>query len=108
MLQYYRTSIYDNVNELRKYLFAKRGGSIEHIPRTNDALVRHIHGEIYQDVFVPGMTTRRSYELPDPTASGWSKSEYDYKSNWMNKPEAAKACFELVHCKCKSRMQGPL
>ena len=101
VLLYDRTASFDKVNELRKYMFTKKGRQLEYIPPTEDALMLHIRRPIYQGVLVWGMATTASYVLPDPTQWGWSKEGDIYIPQWMTKPEAAKICYKLAHCGCK-------
>ena len=40
--------------------------------------------------------------LPSPTNWGWTKTADNiFEPNWTTLPEACKACYELVSCKCK-------
>ena len=45
---YERTSSLQDVNVCRRYLFTKKGWTNESLPPTNDALLQHTNGDIFQ------------------------------------------------------------
>ena len=48
ILIYDKTSTLQDVNKCRKTLFAKKGGSIEALPPTKDALIQHSRRALLQ------------------------------------------------------------
>ena len=72
------------------------------IPPTRAALEQHVKRTVYQGGYVWGQSLIANPVLPSPTSWGWMKTSDDlYVPNWTILPEASKACYELVSCKCK-------
>ena len=40
--------------------------------------------------------------IPSPDGHGWVLESEELKPLWLNQPEAAKVCKELVRCYCQS------
>ena len=77
------------------YLFTKRNRSLEGLPPTHDALIQHIKRAVYQGCFVWGQLNPT---LPSPIEWGWKIEDNILQPLWTTLPEAAKVCYELIHC----------
>lgn len=96
----FRSSSCLSVNECRKFLFTKKDRQLEHIPPTKAALYQHFLRAIFQGVHVWGQLSA-TQRLPSPSDWGWTKINDNYwEPTWTDLPVAAKACQEIVRCKC--------
>ena len=101
ILMYDRTSTCTDIDKAQRKLFAKKT-NVKQIPSTRAALEQHVLRTTYQGGHVWGQALLATPALPSPTSWGWVKTEDGlYEPNWTNLPEASKACYELVSCKCK-------
>ena len=72
------------------------------IPPTRAALEQHVKRAVYQGGYVWGQLLIASPVLPCPISWGWMKTVDNlFEPKWTTLPEASKACYELVSCKCK-------
>lgn len=102
ILLYDRTSDCVDVNSARKNQFTKKGRSIDRIPPTQAALEQHIKRAIYQAGYVWRQSLVLDPILPCPSNWGWIRDRNNsWQPLWSVLPEAAKSCFELIHCGCK-------
>ena len=107
ILLYDRTSAGNDINIVRKKLFAKKGRPPESIPPTQHALVQHVRRAVYQGALCWGQALHVQPDLPCPTEWGWQKtSAGQFKPLWTTLPEAAKICNELIKCGCKKCCTG--
>ena len=106
ILLYDRTSTFSNINDARMYLFTKRNRSIEGLPPTYAALIQHIKRAVYQGYHVWGQLIELNPDLPPPMDWGWKIEDNILQPLWTTLPEAAKACYELIHCGCKTNCHG--
>ena len=93
ILLYGRTSSDEDVNKCCRGLFTK-GRSIENIPPTKGALMKHIRRAIYQAGHIWGHSLMRCQNL-----GNWIPY-------WSSTPEASKFCQERLKCGCKKKCQG--
>ena len=101
ILLYDKTSTCTDIDKARQTLFTKRT-NVKAIPPTRAALEQHVKRTVYQGGYVWGQSLIANPVLPSPTSWGWMKTSDDlYVPNWTILPEASKACYELVSCKCK-------
>lgn len=106
ILLYDRSSNEERVNEARKVLFTQKGREIEMIPPTQAALIQHTKRTIYQAGHVWNQCMVINPELPQPSDWGYEMSLYgEWKPFWTELPEAAKVCYELKKCGCKTGCQ---
>ena len=82
-------------------LFSQGARTIENIPPTQGALKAHINRAVFQAAYVWGQTMIAQPVLPSPADWGWVHVDGGWKPNWATLPDASKACYELIHCKCK-------
>lgn len=101
VLLYDRTSTDQEVNVLRKHLFASKGRSLENIPPTKDALFQHIKRAVYQGSYCWNQSLVAKQSLPPPENWGWKIDSEIYSITWTTLPEASQICKELVRCNCK-------
>ena len=87
-------------------LFTNKGRSIENIPPTSAALRQHVLRAAYQAGYVWAQSTVLRPALPDATEWGWKLDKDVYHPFWTDREEAAKACYELIHCGCKNICKG--
>ena len=64
ILMYDHASLCATINEVHKGLFTRKGISIERIPCTKDALLKHAERTVYQAGYVWGTSTEHSPTLP--------------------------------------------
>ncbi len=101
ILIYDRTNMCTDIKEARRKLFARKS-NVKQIPPTKAALEQHVKRAVYQRGHVWGQTLLTTPSLPSPTSWGWTKTEDGlYEPIWTMLPEASKACYELLSCKCK-------
>ncbi len=101
ILIYDRTNMCTDINEARRKLFARKS-NMKQISPTKAALEQHVKRALYQGGHVWGETLLRTPLLHSPTSWGWTKTEDGlYEQIWIMLPEASKACYELLSCKCK-------
>ena len=101
------TSSETTVNQARKELFTLKGRAIERLPPTQAALIEHTKRAAYQAghcwahviVAVPELPSLEDWGRKRKEAGGW-------EVNWTTLPEAAKACCELLRCRCKKGCIG--
>ena len=103
VIMYDKTSELQCVNEARKDLFCHKGRMMEKLPPTQDALLQHTKRVAYQAAI--WCTSEQSeQQIPSPEGWGWTLDECNvWIPVWSTLPIAAKACSELVKCKCKSQ-----
>ena len=106
VLLYDRTSSLNSVNDARLHLFTKKGRSLEGLPPTHEALLQHIRRTVFQGCYVWGNLGVAMQELPPPEQWGWKLEDKTFHPLWTTLPEAAKFCYELIHCKCKTTCRG--
>ena len=101
ILLYDKTSTCTDIDKARQTLFTKRT-IVKAISPTRVALEQHVKRTVYQGGYVWGQSLIANPVLPSPTSWGWIKTSDDlYVPNWTILPEASKACYKLVSCKCK-------
>ena len=101
VLLYDRTSLCQGLNDARKVLFAQKGGTLENIPPSADALLQHTARVAYQAGHCWGQCIVSNPDLPSPSEWGWARSE---SHAWTTLPGALKGCQELVKCGCKAEI----
>jgi len=84
----------------------KKGCSLEGLPPTHEALLQHIRRAAFQGCYVWGNLGVAMQELPPPAQWGWKLEDKTFHPLWTTLPEAAKFCYELIHCKCKTTCRG--
>ena len=100
---YDRSSDCLGVDAARKYLFSRKGRSIEHIPPSYAALQQHIKRAAYQAGFCWGQALIKLQETPSPTNRGWTRNkEGVWEPFWTSLQQASASCNELIKCGCKS------
>ena len=92
---------FPKVNDLRKYLFTKKGRTVDSLPPTEDSLRQHVKRAIFQAGFVWHQALQKNMLLPDPTCWGWQRGKDGYEPSWMKMQDASKICKEVLHCCCK-------
>jgi hypothetical protein len=97
VLLYSRTSELNRVKDARKTLFARKSRLLENIPPTQAALRQHIKRACYQS-HCWNMSLSTDPQLPNPADWGWTKVQDEWQPLWSTLPEAAKSCYELIHC----------
>ena len=102
VLLYDRTSELPTVLEARKHLFTQKGRQIESLPPTEAALLQHTKRATYQGGHCWGQALVCQPELPSPGDWGWKNQNGCWHPLWTSLPEAAKACHELIHCRCST------
>ena len=80
----------------------KKGCSLEGLPPTHEALLQHIRRAVFQGCYVWGNLGVAMQELPPPEQWGWKLEDKTFHPLWTTLQEAAKFCYELIHCKCKT------
>jgi len=103
ILLYDRTNTSTDINVARQKLFARKT-NVKQIPPTKAALEQHVKVKraIYQGGHVWGQMLQTTPLLPSPTTWGWTKTKDGlYEPLWTTLPEASKACYELLSCRCK-------
>jgi len=71
VLLYKRTSTLQNVNEVRKRLFAFGNRQLENIPPTSSALLQHVKREVLQAGHVWGQSLVANASAPSPSDWAW-------------------------------------
>jgi len=103
VLMYYKTSVFNSVNETRKLLFTRKGrSSIDTIPPTSAALSEHAKLSICQAWFYWGQSLEQSPSIPSPSVWGRQKGESgNWEQFWSRLPKASACCQEHLRFKCK-------
>ena len=104
ILMYSRTSVLEDINELRMELYFQRTQNIENIPPTHNALFLHTLRCIYQ-LGVWSTCLNPFQDRPSPRAFGWKKADGSmliYNPIWITQKEAIKECREFVKCSCST------
>ena len=78
VLLYDRSNSLLSVNEARRWLFTKKGKTVETIPPSQNALVQHILRAVYQTGFVWKWSLEKQQNLPDVKEWGWKCNEYSH------------------------------
>ena len=105
--------LYNKSRELRKCddarreLFTHGARTLENIPPTSASLHEHVKGSVYQAGYVWSQSLLPNPRLPNPGDWGWTKDNGMWTLFWTPLPEAAKGCYELIHCSCKIRCKPP-
>ena len=105
VLLYDRAGSSSSVNFARRWLFTKKGRTIDNCPPTSDALRQHIQRAVLQCSIWREAWITNHVEL-DPRKFGWVVNNDDFSPLWMTNPEASKSCQELVKCGCKKACSG--
>ena len=84
-----RSSSVLSVNEARRWLFTKKGKTVETIPPSQNALVQHILRVVYQTGFVGKTSLEKQQNLLDVKEWGWKCNEYShgYEPLWIQSPK---------------------
>ena len=77
VLLYNRTSELFHVNEARQHLFARRGRTLENIPRTTPDLVQCTLNAAFLGVHVWGQVLTKDPKLPSPGFGGGRRRKMD-------------------------------
>eukprot|EP00112_Aurelia_sp_Birch-Aquarium-sp1_P018593 Seg4456.3 transcript_id=Seg4456.3/GoldUCD/mRNA.D3Y31 product="hypothetical protein" protein_id=Seg4456.3/GoldUCD/D3Y31 len=102
VLLYDRTSTCQSVDDTRKHCFARKGRSIDIIPPTSAALLRHTKRAAYQNGHIWGQCLVPAQEIPCPSEWGWTKNSRDlWEPFWTILPQASATCQGLLKCGCK-------
>ena len=101
VFKYDRTSELQDVQAARRNLFAKTFRDIENIPPTAAALLEHTKRAAFQAGHIWDQCLIAGLSVPSPGDWGWKKVDGQWEVVWTTLPEAAKACKELMSCKCK-------
>ncbi|ELU07992.1 hypothetical protein CAPTEDRAFT_216620 [Capitella teleta] len=105
ILLYDKSSKATDVNEARKHIFTQKARSLENIPPTQAALEQHVKRAVLQ-AKIWNNSTEAVPSAIDPSKWGWVKEGSQWKPLWTSLPEAAKCCYELIHCGCKKGCNG--
>ena len=106
VLLYDRTSNLTKVNEARQELFAKKSRTLENIPPTQEALLQHTKRAVLQGGFVWGQSSSKQLDIPCPSNWGWYRDDNSWSPKWTTLPQVKDACYELIHCGCKTVCSG--
>jgi len=106
VLMYDCTSELQDVDAARRYLFSKKSREIENIPPTAAAVLQHTKRAAFQAGHIWGQCLVPKPFVPSPDDWGWEKCDGEWGVVWPTLPEAAKACYELLSCKCKKTCKG--
>jgi len=106
VLMYDRASELQCVDAARRYLFSKKSREIENIPPTAAAVLQHTKRAAFQAGHIWGQFLVPKPFVPSPDDWGWEKCDGEWGVVWTTLPEAAKACYELLSCKCKKTCKG--
>ena len=104
ILMFSRTSVLEDINELRMELYFQHTQNIENIPPTSNALFLHTLRCIYQ-LGVWSTCLNSFQNRPSPCAFGWEKADGSilmYHPVWITQKEAIKECREFVKCSCNT------
>ena len=94
--------VFLQVNDARKYFFAKKERGLEGLPPPREALEQHVKCAVYQGGYVWGRATALKPVFPEPTNWGWTLGRKEELQPQSVMPLAAAViCKELVHCGCK-------
>jgi len=100
-----RTSELQGVDAAKRYLFSKKSREIENIPPTA-ALLEHTKRGAFQAGHIWGQCLVVKPFVPSPGDWGWEKCDGQWGVVWTTLPTAAKACYELLSCKCQKTCKG--
>ena len=101
ILLYDRTNTCTDINKARQKIFAQKS-NVKQIPPSKAALEQHVKRAAYQGGHIWGQSLLPAPIVPSPTSWGWIKGDNGlYEPKWTTLPEASKACYELISCKCK-------
>ena len=67
-----------------------------------EALLQHANRAMYQASSWT-TSTQTMQTVPKPEGFGWRKTARSWEPLWTLRPEAAKACRELLKCGCKAQ-----
>ena len=99
VLMYDRSSTCTTVNDARKEIFAHKGGPIEAVPPTADALLQHSKRATYQAGFCWAYCLIPAPRLPSSSDWGWQKGpDQLWEPQWITLPDAPQACQERLKC----------
>ena len=101
VLLYSKSFDVENVNQARQTLFAKGTRTLENIPPTHAALQQLIKRAVLQAGYIWGQAIVPIQQRPTPALWGWEEDGNGWTPKWTHLPEAATACYELIHCGCK-------
>ena len=83
------------------------GRSLMSIPPTCDAHTQHVRRAAFQAGHIWAQALEETPIIPDCTNWGWlQNSSGSWVPRWTTLPEASKACYELIRCKCKTSCTG--
>ncbi|CAC5382302.1 unnamed protein product [Mytilus coruscus] len=96
VLMYDRTSECLRVDAARKYLFTRKGRSIENIPQSSAALHQHIKRAAYQAGFCWGQALVKLQETPSPSNWGWKRNKGGlWEPFWTSLQQVSESCAEM-------------
>ena len=95
--------VFLQVNDARKYLFAKKERGLGGLPPSRDALEQHVKRAVYQGGYVWGRAIALKPVFPEPTNWGWTLGRKEQlHPQCVMLLAAAVICKELIHCGCKT------
>ena len=97
--------VFLQVNDTRKYFFAKKDRGLEGLPPPREALEQHVKCAVYRGGYVWGRATALKPVFPEPANWGWTLGRKEQLQPKCVMPLAAAViCKDLVHCGCKKSL----
>ena len=99
-----RTSELIDINATRKDLFTRKSRALDYILPTKAALGQHVkRASLQSQGWI--RATHLDQKLPNPSDCGWTFI-HGWTPLWTTLPQAAKSCYELIHCCCTKSCVG--
>ena len=109
LLERFTVVLYSNnnntefVDEARMKLFCRDNKTMENIPSTTDALLRHAKRAAYQaSVWISSQDFQQKWPKPEPWGWTWDECTKKWQPVWINQLIASNSWLELIKCACKS------
>ena len=102
ILMYDRLSKLTEINDLREYLFTKKGRQMLNLPPTQDALRHHLNRAIFQGAVDWGNCSQPMRNMPSPSLFSWVLDGKHWKPKWTGIQQASTALQQLSKCSCNT------
>ena len=102
---YDRSSKYEDVDDAKLDMFARKQSPFQAIPPTRAALLQNVKRAVYQANWIWSQSTVCKPDIKSPSHWGWTKTGDSWQILWTELSPIAESCQQLTKCgyKCKCR-----